>query len=457
MKKQPVVLILLLSLLSAVSGYSQYNHAFFVTHSQLANTHDVAEDGLGFYWATSNISGGRLVITDGGGNYVASVATINQPLAVKRSPSGEMYVTVNAGAGNSLEVYNPVTRTWVRTLAGKDNSTGLAFDANGNYYITDAGSDKVWAYAPNDALIGSWGSAQLTTPTGIAYNPVTGLLAVTDRGGADAVWFFTTGGTFTGNSIPATNPDGVACNEFGDMAVSQPHSVKIYDSALTLLQTIGGSSPGTGTTQFNRPWGMHFAAGQLWVAEFGNDRLHVFNGTPLPIELKSFDVTVKGSTATATAITASEVNNHWMVLEIAKNSLDFQEVARQSGAGNSTDENTYKFVLLDLAPGQYYARIRQEDFDGHFTYSPVRSFKIEGKSEVRLYPCPVVQDQNVVIDLGETVEATAKVYDDLGRMVLQIPEFQKTTSFSAVVAPGTYSVIITAGRRETVKRLVVVK
>ncbi|MDR2009888.1 MAG: T9SS type A sorting domain-containing protein [Bacteroidales bacterium] len=111
--------------------------------------------------------------------------------------------------------------------------------------------------------------------------------------------------------------------------------------------------------------------------------------TPLPIELLSFFVEPLSGSVNIEWITASELNNDRFDIERSENAVDFKNIATISGAGNSNTEIRYNYTDNDVNKNTvYYYRLKQSDYDGNFTYSPIRNVIITESDNFSVYPNP---------------------------------------------------------------------
>ncbi len=108
--------------------------------------------------------------------------------------------------------------------------------------------------------------------------------------------------------------------------------------------------------------------------------------SPLPVTLMDFTVTAMKLDAKLFWQTASEQNNDHFEIERSLDANEWIKVGTEQGAGNSNSILTYTFMdynagLLN-APEVYY-RLKQVDYNGKFTYSPIRKvvFTAEGSTE----------------------------------------------------------------------------
>ncbi|MFK7810638.1 MAG: T9SS type A sorting domain-containing protein, partial [Saprospiraceae bacterium] len=144
---------------------------------------------------------------------------------------------------------------------------------------------------------------------------------------------------------------------------------------------------------------------------------------PLPVELISFRVIERGTSASLTWQTASEENNSHFEVEHSTNGRNFQTLDKVIGNGTTSEIQEYNYSHDNAAVGINYYRLRQVDFDGGFEYSDVVSIEVEGDSKVNLYP--TVADQQITVSFGETTREDKEVliYNIAGLQVsaAQIP------------------------------------
>ena len=97
----------------------------------------------------------------------------------------------------------------------------------------------------------------------------------------------------------------------------------------------------------------------------------------LPIELINFDATLKENEVMLNWATATETNNDYFTIERSEDGLNFEKVTTQRGSGNSTSTRSYQAVDPNPISGYSYYRLKQTDFDGHYSYSEVQTVKMK--------------------------------------------------------------------------------
>ena len=145
------------------------------------------------------------------------------------------------------------------------------------------------------------------------------------------------------------------------------------------------------------------------------------DATLLPIELLSFTATCDGRSALIEWTTATEKNNDYFSLERSDDAINFVEVARVAGAGNSIEPIDYAYTDYGIHGGDNYYRLVQVDYDGTRTVSEIvvaNCIEPEvGEPDVQAYPNPFNDELTVVLDNFGNRAATIEVYDMLGKLI----------------------------------------
>lgn len=192
-------------------------------------------------------------------------------------------------------------------------------------------------------------------------------------------------------------------------------------------------------------------------SQFSGPWVLVDNASPLPIELLEFKAVLANGVINLSWITASEINNDFFTVERSRNGIDFQEVLRKKGAGNSTVQLSYSDLDTDPYEGVSYYRLMQTDYDGTYTYSKMiavnyQKTKLEDSpsSVFRIYPNPNDGDNIYlqVVGMESNQEILVILIDAVGRQVYS--KVIITSSDGSVVtaidpyqrlSPGIYTVV----------------
>jgi len=114
--------------------------------------------------------------------------------------------------------------------------------------------------------------------------------------------------------------------------------------------------------------------------------------TPLPVELISFEANANEDKVDLEWITASEINNDFFTIERSSDAINWEDVSKINGAGNSNQTISYYDVDYNPIVGTSYYRLKQTDFNGEYKYSNIVPVKfIKGTSEnqlINIFPNP---------------------------------------------------------------------
>ena len=232
-----------------------------------------------------------------------------------------------------------------------------------------------------------------------------------------------------------------------------------------------GTSSGTNGTPTTTPMsvnlsGLSVADGATFSLRFltsdpsGSDNgiaidYFVLNGiVVLPISLKSFTATpLDRSAALLSFATALEQNNDYFSIERSTDGLRFSEIGRVQGAGNSLQTREYSYTDNTPLRGINYYRLKQVDYDGKYTFSPVVSLNFDGTDRgngVRLSPQPVKDQLSVTLEQAFQQDARWELYDLSGRLLQAGTLAAEANSFSiqaATLTDGAYVLRITGDQQ----------
>ena len=93
----------------------------------------------------------------------------------------------------------------------------------------------------------------------------------------------------------------------------------------------------------------------------------------LPIELIDFSAEINDNEIQLEWLTASESNNDFFTIYRSTDGVEFEPIAEISGAGNSSDLNSYNYNDNNFVSGISYYQLSQTDYDGTQTFSKIIS------------------------------------------------------------------------------------
>lgn len=197
-------------------------------------------------------------------------------------------------------------------------------------------------------------------------------------------------------------------------------------------------------------------------SEFGVGRASK-NGNPLPIELLYFSAEPEDGAVNLNWATAVEIENEYFTVERSTDGVNFKEVTRLEGAGNSSMMLTYATVDTDPADGVNYYRLKQTDFDGTESVSNIVAVQMEGTEpevEVSIFPNPAQVNNNVVVRLNRTT--TEPMYLEMveigsGKLVYQneISSVVNNIELPSGMATGLYLMRLTGNGQVINQKLLV--
>jgi Secretion system C-terminal sorting domain len=149
---------------------------------------------------------------------------------------------------------------------------------------------------------------------------------------------------------------------------------------------------------------------------------------PLPIQLGDFTAHRVNNNVLLKWITHSEINNHYFNIERSSNGSNFYSLDTVIGAGNSVQINKYEFTDINPLNGINYYRLKQTDFNGDYSYSPIKYIYMNSnEAEFMVYPTLSTGILNVHFFNQNNIDKI-RIIDLSGRIVL---------SHSSVGLPGS--------------------
>ena len=141
--------------------------------------------------------------------------------------------------------------------------------------------------------------------------------------------------------------------------------------------------------------------------------------TFLPIELLTFNATPQNNTVLCNWVVATQTNNDYFTIEKTKDGINFEFVAQVKGAGTTSKTMYYSTTDEDPFAGTSYYRLKQTDYDGHYTYSDLVPVNFNNGSAFtfEVFPNPNNGTFNVTLNKETAGEVRFEVYDMLAKDV----------------------------------------
>ncbi|MEQ8337900.1 MAG: DUF2341 domain-containing protein [Cyclobacteriaceae bacterium] len=129
--------------------------------------------------------------------------------------------------------------------------------------------------------------------------------------------------------------------------------------------------------------GVNFLDGDQFT--LGNTDL----SNPLPVELTSFTARPEKNAVKLTWVTATELDNDYFTVQRSIDGMNWEAILEVDGAGTSKETLTYEATDILPLPGAQYYRLKQTDFNGEFSFSPlVFVWFGQDLDPVKIYPNP---------------------------------------------------------------------
>lgn len=246
--------------------------------------------------------------------------------------------------------------------------------------------------------------------------------------------------SFTGNNAPSS------------MWTLQATSVGQDGSTFISLPNNGGIGSSTSST-VTRNYGDCATA---TPSSLGFDTIYLKIQGPgiptqtIPLHVSALPVTLLHFTAKASAgqvlinwATASELNNDYFTVERSDDGVTFNTIATVVGAG--TTNNVQHYESIDALPNYVaYYRLKQTDFDGTTTYSPIVVINVESNNnnDINIYPNPNVSGTVKVSLESDYRLCTIEVTNVNGQVVQQFVPTSQVVELEELPR-GMYIVSIT--------------
>lgn len=172
----------------------------------------------------------------------------------------------------------------------------------------------------------------------------------------------------------------------------------------------------------------------------------------LPVTLQQFNAVKKGNEVYINWLVSTEVNSAGYEVQRSKDGVHFETIGLVNSktiTGNSSTLSYYDYTDNNPINGVAYYRLLQKDKEGRETYSSIVSLKnVSGnKGIISMYPNPVINKLNALVNINKGTLATISVQDVTGRILSsfkkQLPAGYSTIEIDvARQAASTYLLII---------------
>jgi chitinase len=158
-----------------------------------------------------------------------------------------------------------------------------------------------------------------------------------------------------------------------------------------------------------------------------------------PVSLLYFNAERSNEQVLLDWTTSSETNNDYFAIEYSTDGILFSEIAKVAGLGNSSIGQHYDYADYNTVEGDCYYRLAQYDFDGTVHYSEIKTVTNSFESGLHLNRNPFVNTLSVVPYGHEGVEASIRVTDCSGKLLLsKVVKGTEEIRIGESFVPGLY-------------------
>ena len=168
-------------------------------------------------------------------------------------------------------------------------------------------------------------------------------------------------------------------------------------------------------------------------------------GAPVPVQLLNFSVVKDGKTSLLRWTTGSEFNNDYFEIQRSIDNKNFITLGKVKGSGNSNTMVSYEYNDNTPHVGLNSYRLKQVDFDGRSTLSPIRMVNFDRSQAISIFPNPTTDELSVSLNGWDPeLTTTIKVVDFNGAEVLTEEVTSETMRLNVSQLPvGAYFIQIT--------------
>ena len=140
----------------------------------------------------------------------------------------------------------------------------------------------------------------------------------------------------------------------------------------------------------------------------------------LPVEWNQYNATCKESYIEISWSTLSEKNNDYFTIEKMNELGNYMEIGKVNGSGNSNIVNHYTLNDPNIKQGVSYYRIKQTDYDGKTSYSPIFSATCNiqmQEPDINIFPNPFKDKIKIYVMRGYLGNLNIEIFDSRGAKI----------------------------------------
>ncbi|MEL7223029.1 MAG: T9SS type A sorting domain-containing protein, partial [Bacteroidota bacterium] len=157
----------------------------------------------------------------------------------------------------------------------------------------------------------------------------------------------------------------------------------------------------------------------------------------LPVEFSAVTIKASQEGHKVNWVTASEVNNDYFELQRSTDSQTWKIISQVNGAGTTYQEQSYWATDKTPQAGRNYYRVKQVDYDGAFSFSPIVLAVWRQNIDVTLGPVPASALLSIYGLSSENESYSVGIYNTLGQLLYQEENIDASIRLSHL-ADGIY-------------------
>ena len=161
----------------------------------------------------------------------------------------------------------------------------------------------------------------------------------------------------------------------------------------------------------------------------------------LPVTLSHFHVSENEKSVALTWQTANEQSSKIFGIERSPDAKSWMSIGQVVASGESSSELSYRFTDTTPLSGVNYYRLKMIDQNNTYTYSSIRSVRIEGLPNVFIYPNPATS-KLMFQNLPPQAVDKVLIYDNLGRLQGEVNHQLHQGISVASLPSGIYIVVV---------------
>ncbi len=154
----------------------------------------------------------------------------------------------------------------------------------------------------------------------------------------------------------------------------------------------------------------------------------------------TLNVSKQNTAAVLSWQTHSEVNNEGFEIERSADGINFDSLVFVKSHSIGGAGANYGYTDISPLQGKNFYRLKQVNFDGSFTYSPIKLVNFSNSASISIYPNPVSDILNITAS-HTFVNASLNIWNANGQLIKQTVLNGSTTANVPVntLSPGIYS------------------